>query len=82
MQPSYDEFDEIDLDFADSAIAKEILRGELHEQRRLASRRAQALGKKRKHAEDEDDFADLDFDEDYDDYDDEDTDSYSERDWD
>ena len=87
MRPLYDDFDEFEfeLDFADSATAKKILREKLHERRRLASRRAHGSGKKRKRDDFDDNYEDDDFDEDYDeynDYDDEDSDSYSDRDWD
>ena len=83
MRPSYDDFDDLDLDFADSDTARQLMREKLHEQRRLASRRALGPGIKRGH-DDYDDYADDDdddeydeYDDEYDDYDDDEFDSYS-----
>ena len=82
MRPPYEDLDEFDLDFADSATARQILHEKLREQRRLASRRASGPDKKRKRDDYEDDEFDNDYDE-YDDYDDDDgSDSYLESSWD
>lgn len=79
----YDEYDELEFDFADNATRKQMLRERLREKRRLASRRAFGPGNKRKREDYEDEFDDYEsyeeygeFDE-YDDYDDDEFDSYS-----
>lgn len=81
MRPSYDDFDDLDIDFADSDAARKLMRERMHELRRLASRRAAGPGNRRNHDDndyddDYDDYDDNDYEE-YEDYDDDEFDSYS-----
>lgn len=85
MRTLYEDLDEFDLDFTDGAIEKQVLHEMLREQRRLASRRAYASGKKRKRDDNYDDFDDDEYDDydDFDDFDDDDeSDSYRGSGWD
>lgn len=80
MSRLYDEYDELDFDFADNTIARYMLREQRREERRLASRRAFGPRSKPKHDDYEDDFDDYESYEEYDeyeDYDDDEFDSYS-----
>ncbi|NIV18696.1 MAG: hypothetical protein GWN47_09900 [Woeseiaceae bacterium] len=83
MSRLYDEYDEIEFDFPDNATKRQMLREQLREERRLASRRAFGPGKRRKREELDDEFDDYEsyeeYDEyeDYDEYDDDEFDSYS-----
>ncbi|MDH3336961.1 MAG: hypothetical protein OER22_04145 [Gammaproteobacteria bacterium] len=75
MRPLFDEFDELDFDFADNAAVERAIREQRREERRLGRRRS--FGHKNVRVDefsDYDDFTDLD---DYSDYDDDEFDSYS-----
>ena len=83
MRRLYDEYDELEFDFADNATRNRMLREKLREKRRLASRRAFGPGNRRKREEFDDEFDDFEnyeeYDQydDYDDYDDDEFDSYA-----
>jgi hypothetical protein len=83
MSRLYDDYDELEFDFADDAVARQMRRKELREKRRLAVRRASGPGNRRSHENYEDDFDDYEtYDgddryEDYDDYNDDEFDAYS-----
>jgi len=80
MSRLYDDYDELEFDFADDAIARQMQRKELREKRRLAVRRAFGPGNRRSHENYEDDYENFDEDdgyEDYDDYNDDEFDAYS-----
>ena len=74
MRFLYDDLDEFDIDFDDNATARQLLRERIHEQRRLASHRAQGPGRKRGYMDDD---YDEDGYEEYEDYDDDEFDSFS-----
>ena len=87
MRPLYHEFDELDVDFADSVITRHLLQKKLREERRHARRFMLTAGKKRKQKFDDDYDDDYDEYEDYESYDGEyepeyDDDSYSDRNYD
>ena len=68
MRHMYDDLDDFEFEFADSAVVNQVLRETRREQRRLASRRAFGPGTKGNWDE-EDSYEDLEDYEDYEDYD-------------
>lgn len=72
MRPSYDEFDELDFDYADNAAVERTLREQRREERRLGRRRS--FGHKNVKVEEFSDYDDFD---DYSDYDAREFDTYS-----
>ncbi len=72
MRPSYDEFDELDFDYADNLAVERALREQRREERRLGRRRS--FGHKNVKAEE---FSDYDEFDDYSDYDVREFDTYS-----
>ncbi len=79
MRPFYDDFDDLDGDFADSVITRHLLQKKLRDERQHARRHGLFANKKRKQQFDDDD----DFDDEYDEYDeyDEDYDGDDNDDW-
>jgi len=80
MRPLYDDFDEFDFD--DSVAVKHMLRDLQRDETRMASRRKQGPGTKKRWEDDPedddyDDYEDYEDDEDFDDYNDDEFDSYS-----
>ena len=77
MRPLYEDFDDFDFDFADQAVVKQMLREQIREERRLASRRRSGPGSKnRPDDDDEEDFDDYEKYEEYNDYDDYDAEEF------
>jgi len=72
MRPSYDEFDELDFDYADNSAVERALREQRREERRLGRRRS--FGHKNVKVEEFSDYDDFD---DYSDYDAREFDTYS-----